>query len=100
MQEKTQEVEELVTKFILDSAGNVLAVFDLGINDKGQREFVNVGDVFTLKNYQMFDTKKDAMYAKLVRELGHGKPLKNYKRSKYYKYYLQRLKKEHPEYLI
>lgn len=97
---KTQEIAELVTKHILTPNGEVIAVFDLGINDQGKREFVRVGDVFTVRDYEMFESKKDAMYAKLIKELESGKSLDNYKRSKYYKYYVQRLKKENPEFII
>ena len=98
-QSDTQEIE-LTPKFILTRNNTVMQVFDLGTNERGSNEFVNVSDVFTLKNYEMFDSKKDAMYTKLIRELDSGKSLSNYKSSKYFKYYCERLKKEHPEFMI
>ncbi len=81
-------------KFIID----VNTVY--GVVPLGDDEFVRTSDVFKKKNLEMFKSKKDALYAKLVRDLKGGKPLKNYKTSKYYKYYLERLKIENPEYAI
>lgn len=94
-----EEIQELTTKYIYHG-GSVQSVLDLGINEQSKNEFVNVSDVFTVKNPNIFETKKDAMYYKLIIELSNGHKLENYKRSKYYKYYLKRLKNEHPEYLI
>lgn len=81
-------------QFVID--GNTV----YGVYPIGGDEFVRTSDVFKKKNLTMFNSKKDALYAKLIRDLKGGKPLKNYKTSKYYKYYIERLKKEHPEYAI
>lgn len=74
---------------------SVLEVFNL---DNG--DFVTVGDKFKAPNSPIFDNKEDAMYFKLLRSLEKGKPISNFKSSKYYKYYIERLKKENPEYII
>jgi hypothetical protein len=71
-----------------------------GVIPLGNDEYVLTSNVFTKRNLEMFDKKKDALYAKLIRDLKGGKPLKNFKTSKYYQYYLERLKKENPEYAI
>lgn len=99
MNEEYQEIE-MNTKYLVEPNGNVRHVLDLGINEKGKNEFIEVRDIFTLKNFELFETKRDAMYHKLIKELKSGKPLSNFKGSKYYSYYLKRLKKEHPEYAI
>ena len=90
----------LEPKFILINGKDVRQVIELGKDPKGRTEFVDCGDVYTPKNYQTFDNKKDAMYSKLIIDLQSGTPLSNYKRSKYYKYYCSRLGQEYPEYMI
>jgi len=50
--------------------------------------------------HNYYETKSEAMYACVVKNLQAGKPLDNYKRSPYYNEYVQRLKIEHPEYII
>ena len=59
-----------------------------------------VGSGFKIQRYQLHDTKFDAMYEKFLHSLKRGKPYTNYKSSKYYKQYLERLKKDYPEYFI
>lgn len=99
--ERLQELD-LTSKYMLTRNGVVLNVISLGLNEKGEEEFIEVKDVFTVKNktFKLFDTKRDAMFNKLIIDLKAGKPLDNYKRSKYYNYYVKRLKVENPEYLI
>jgi len=53
-----------------------------------------------LKADHIFDSKEELKYYSLVLDLKSGKPLSNFKRSKYYKYYISRLKEEYPEYVI
>ena len=84
----------MTIKYIIDGK-SVYGVVPLG-NDK----FVLTSNVFTKKNAALYDNKKDALYDKLIRDLKSGKPLSNYKTSKYYQYYLERLKKDNPEYAI
>jgi len=48
----------------------------------------------------VFKTVKEARYCALLVSLSHGKNINNYRSSKYYKYYILRLTKDHPEYLI
>jgi len=43
---------------------------------------------------------KEARYLAMLCGLKRGKSIENFKRSKYYEYYLERLKEEHPEYII
>jgi hypothetical protein len=52
------------------------------------------------KNSILFNNKFDAMYKMLLYNLEKGKKIENYKSSKYYKKYIERLKIENPEYLI
>jgi len=71
-------------------------------------EVVEVGDylvpaanmMFKSKDYTLYNNKLDVMYAKLIRDLSNGKDMSSYKRSKYYQYYVDRLKEENPEYYI
>lgn len=55
---------------------------------------------FHKSQFTIYDDKKDALYVNLLHELSNGKSLDNYKRSKYFKYYIERLKKENPEFII
>lgn len=55
---------------------------------------------YQLEDFEIFDSREDAMYSKLLDCLKAGKSLDNYKSSKYYKMYVERLKKEYPEYII
>jgi len=72
----------------------------LSVIDIGGGYCVLAGDMIRTNGSTLFDSKNDAMYAKLLYELERGKDLRKYKSSKYYKYYIERLKKENPEYLI
>lgn len=94
-----QEIN-LNTQYMLTSGGDVINVIDLGYNEKGKREFIRVDSIFTVNKFELFGSKRDAMYHKLIKELNSGKPLSNFKRSQYYSYYVKRLQKEHPEYVI
>lgn len=82
------------TKYIIDK-GNVMSVYDLGDDD-----FVWATDIFKLSNTVVFDDRMDAMYYKLILDLQKGKSLDNFKSSKYYNYYIERLKSDNPEYII
>ena len=53
-----------------------------------------------IKHDYEFDDLFEANYCKLCYNLKRGKPFKNYKGSKYYKRYVERLELEYPEYLI
>lgn len=50
--------------------------------------------------HNIFLDKNDAMYQQLLHKLNNGTALNNYKGSKYYGYYIERLKNDNPEYLI
>jgi uncharacterized short protein YbdD (DUF466 family) len=52
------------------------------------------------KKNQFFSDRFDALYSKLIINLSKGIRLSNYKSSKYYKRYVERLKEDHPEWLI
>ena len=45
-------------------------------------------------------SKDDAMYELFSRNMRKGKPLSNYKKSKYYKMYCKRAQVENPEFFI
>lgn len=81
-------------KYIIDGDG-VIPVFDVGGG-----YLVPASNVFPKKDHVVYNDKMDAMYYKLIRDLAKGKPLENYKSSKYFKYYMKRIKEEHPEYAI
>ena len=73
----------------------VVEVFDLGNGwCVPVREKMKIGDT------RLFPNKNDAMYAKLLKDLEGGKPLKNFRGSKYYAMYCKRLRVENPEYII
>lgn len=75
--------------------GDVVPVYDLG-NDY----YCQSGQLFISSPRHVFSDREDAMYSKLILELQGGKPLENFKSSKYYEYYIERLKKENPEFII
>ena len=85
---------KIVPKFALTN-GNVCKVIELGDD-----YLVEIDKIFSAKNVQLYNNKEEAMFQKLVQELKRGRNLKNYKRSKYFSYYKERLKEEYPEYLI
>ena len=74
---------------------SVISVYELA-----NGELIAVGDIFDSSQFKVYSNKLDAMYDKLVQDLQSGKPLENYKSSKYYKQYIEKLKKHHPEYII
>jgi hypothetical protein len=82
------------TKFIIVSNSVIPIVI---INDA---YYVPAGEVFELKDNNVYDNKLDAQYTLLIQNLKKGKQLSNYKTSKYFKYYIDRIKDENPEYLI
>ena len=55
---------------------------------------------FKKKNTTLRKTKKEARYDLFVEECSSGKHYSNYKRSKYYEYYINRALEENPEVLI
>jgi hypothetical protein len=63
-------------------------------------QLITAGDIFDPALYKVYSDRKDALYDKLVNDLKKGKSIDNYKSSKYYGYYVQRLKKDNPEYII
>lgn len=81
-------------KYVLDG-GNVIPVYDVGGG-----WFVIATEFYDATKYKLYDNRMDAMYDKLVNDLQTGKPIENYRSSKYYKYYIDRLKKENPEFVI
>lgn len=81
-------------KYIIDGK-NVIPV--LKANDYW---LIQAGNSYRVDKYELYDDKMDAMYYNLLHQLSEGISLDNYKGSKYYKYYMERLKVENPEYLI
>jgi hypothetical protein len=63
-------------------------------------QLITAGDIFDPTQFKVYTDRKDALYDKLVNDLKQGKPIDNYKSSKYFKYYVDRLKKDNPEYII
>jgi hypothetical protein len=81
-------------KYII-CGGDVVPVYELSNGD-----LTIAADVFKASDYIVYTNRFDAMYAKLIKDLQKGKPLENYRSSKYYKQYIERLKKENPEFAI
>lgn len=48
----------------------------------------------------IFDNKEDGNYYKMVKKLDSGVSIDNYKSSRYFGFYMERLKDEHPEHVI
>lgn len=84
----------LEIKYVIINA-IVYPVYDLGDDN-----FVQITQVFKQKDVKIFNTKVDALYTCVIQRLQNGAPLSNYKSSKFYNEYVQRLKIEHPEYII
>jgi hypothetical protein len=63
-------------------------------------QLIAVGDVFDPAHFKVYSDRKDALYDKLINDLNTGKSIDNYKSSKYFTYYVERLKKDNPEYII
>lgn len=63
-------------------------------------QLITAGDIFDPSEVKVYTNKFDAMYDKLVMDLQKGKSLENYKSSKYYQQYIDRLKKDNPEYIV
>lgn len=61
---------------------------------------VNVYTESQIKHDGKFTNKLDARYFTLIKQLQSGKKLSNFKVSKYFQYYVDRLREENPEYLI
>jgi hypothetical protein len=53
-----------------------------------------------IKHDAKFSSMEEARYSTLLLALKSGKPIQNFKSSKYYKYYIKRLKEDNPEYLV
>lgn len=49
---------------------------------------------------EVYSDRLDALYFNFLEKVKKGKKVTNYKTSKYYKMYIKRLEKDHPEYLI
>jgi hypothetical protein len=47
-----------------------------------------------------YTDRNDALYFNFLEKVKNGKKVTNFKTSRYYKMYLERIEKEHPEYLI
>ena len=48
----------------------------------------------------LYKDKKQALLQTVIYRLQRGVPFSNYKNSKYYSYYYEKIKKSHPEYCI
>lgn len=82
------------TSFVI-SGNNVTEVVEY--NDY----FIPYYNEFFLKSETIsFDTREEAMFQKALSSIIEGKPVEKYKSSKYYDYYLTRLKQDYPEYCI
>ncbi len=63
-------------------------------------QLIAAGDIFDRTHFTVYTDRKDALYDKLINDLKTGKSIDNYKSSKYFQYYVNRLKKDNPEYII
>jgi len=82
------------TKFILNGA-NVVPVVEIG------DDYLVPADVmFKKEQHTIYESRLDARFFCMLKELEKGKALEDYKKSKYFKYYVERLKKEYQEYII
>lgn len=63
-------------------------------------QLIAAGDLFDPCTHKVYMNKIDALYTKLISELQGGKPLHNFKSSKYFQQYIELLKKHNPEYLV
>lgn len=71
------------------------------IEDIGDKVIiVPKNQVMTVPKKAMFSDKKIAMYELFKKRRREGVPLKNFTRSKYFKYYCEKAKKEDPELLF
>jgi len=90
---------ELSLEHHVDKRGNVYQYYN--INGYLIPKATQISLEFDIKpSTTIFKTIKEARYCSMLVDLGRGKNINNYRSSKYYKYYLSRLKKDHPEYLI
>lgn len=81
---------------ILRNGIQVISVYEIG-----DGYYVPTDSIIELKESdKICDTRIDALYFKMIRRLKKGTPLSNYKKSKNYEEYVERLKKEYPEYLV
>jgi hypothetical protein len=56
--------------------------------------------IIVIPKNECYDKKTNAQYKLFVDRVSSGIPIQNYRKSKYYKYYIERAKKENPEILI
>jgi hypothetical protein len=81
-------------KYIINGA-SVLPVVEVG-----EEYLVHASLLFKKKDNQLYESRIDARYQCMLEDLKKGKRLENFKSSKYYKYYVERLRVENPEYII
>lgn len=80
-------------KYIIDGY-KVVEVFEL------DDYLVPCSVLFDKAEHRLYDSREDARYYSFLDQLDKGKTLNDFKSSRYYKYYLERLKKENEEYLL
>lgn len=83
----------MLDKYIIDG-GNVVRVVQV------DSWLVPCSVVYDTEDYVAYDTREDARYHNFLNELDKGKTLDDFKSSRYYQYYIERLKKDNEEYLI
>jgi hypothetical protein len=81
------------SKYIIDGY-KVIEVFE--IDDY----LVPCSVLFDKAEHQLYNSREDARYYSLLEQLDRGKSIEDFKSSRYYSYYLERLKRENEEYLI
>jgi hypothetical protein len=81
-------------RYIINGA-SVIPVVEVGDD-----HLVPAHDMIERKDIPVFNSREDARYHCLLRDLENGKSIENYKSSRYYKYYIKRLKEENPEYIL
>jgi len=82
------------TKFIIDG-NSVISVVEVG-----DGYLVPADVIFKKKDNQLYNSREDARFYCMLEQLEKGKDITNFKSSKYYKYYVERLKKDFPEYIL
>lgn len=85
---------KMQTKYIVDGNTTVEVI------EVGEYLVPAANLIYESKDYTLYESKLDVMYAKLLRDLANGKSLENFRSSKYYSYYVDRLKEENPEYYL
>lgn len=59
-----------------------------------------MSSIISLQDADVFESREEANYYKMVKRLDKGVSIDNYRNSKYFQYYKEKLEKDHPEHLL